>query len=245
MRLIYLQIFFLTIGTACSQTDCGKYSDNYIPKDLNDALKYLTCTWTDKDKKDFKSKDEKLAVSELHMGTGQGIRNGWELWQHKNSLYHYFESKGIFHPDDISSIILTSFHRQLNNREIDLDGQVKRYLDYWNKAKEDEDKWKEGNRKKYDAFKVGDSVKMNFSLRTDEGKDRLYLGRNDLDFNENGNCVVTGIISDKKNSDLDFILLIEVKDICGRNEIQYGAEDKLVVGKTFEYNIAFHNIERL
>src|SRR5690606_13869140 len=110
----------------CSQADCGKYSDDYIPKDLNDALEYLTCTWTDKDKEDFKSKDEKIAVSELHMGTGQGIRNGWGLWQRKNSLYHYFKSKGVFHPDDISSIILTSFHRQLNNKEIDLDGQVKR-----------------------------------------------------------------------------------------------------------------------
>ena len=133
----------------------------------------------------------------------------------------------------------------MNNKEIDLDGQVKKYVEYWAKAKEEENEWRNTAKKKFDTFDIEDSVKMNFSLRTEDGKDRVYLGSNEVEFSENGNCVIKGIVRSKKIEDLSFILVIEVTDICGRDKVQYGVENSLVVGKTFEYNISFHNIERI
>jgi len=105
MRLCYLLTFLLTIGTAYSQNNCGKYPNEYIPKNLNDALSYMDCVRTDKEKEEFKNKTESDAVADAHFAAGQEIRNGWDLWKGKNSLYRQFSSRGIKHPDDISSII--------------------------------------------------------------------------------------------------------------------------------------------
>lgn len=48
-----------------------------------------------------------------------------------NDLYKWFAAKGIFHADDMSGIIFTSFERRLRNEPIDLDGQIEFYKNYW------------------------------------------------------------------------------------------------------------------
>ena len=74
MRLIYLKIFLLTTWTAFSQVNCDKYSTDYVPKNLTEAVNYLDCVWPVKDKKEFKSKNENDATAELHMGTGRSMK---------------------------------------------------------------------------------------------------------------------------------------------------------------------------
>ena len=64
------------------------------------------------------------------------MRNDWGLWG-GSPLARYFNRLGVFHPDDISGIILTSFWRHLNGRPIKLDEQVKHYQDYWKKIEEE------------------------------------------------------------------------------------------------------------
>ncbi|UYN87580.1 MAG: hypothetical protein KIT51_04795 [Cyclobacteriaceae bacterium] len=178
MRLFYLQIFLLTAVAAFAQTDCDKYQDDYTPKDLDDALNFLDCKWSDSDKETFKSKDERDAVSELHFGTGLAIRNSWGLWKGGNSLTRYFNSKGIFHPDDISSIILTSFHRQLNNKDIELENQIKYYKDYWAEArksqKEIDNEIKIQTKTEYETFKIGDTVKIAYKINLNSGAVYAY-----------------------------------------------------------------------
>ena len=51
----------------------------------------------------------------------------------QSKLSRFFKSKGSFYPDDMSSIILTSFHRELNNKPINLDRQVSHYKEHWSK----------------------------------------------------------------------------------------------------------------
>lgn len=62
------------------------------------------------------------------------MRNNWSLWG-DSGLSKWFKSIGIFHADDMSSIILDSLVRSLKDEPIDLDGQVKFYQDYWKKMK--------------------------------------------------------------------------------------------------------------
>jgi hypothetical protein len=257
MRLIYLQIFLLTIGTAFSQNNCDNYKDidDYVPKDLNDALNYLNCTWSTKDKEEFKSKDEGDAVSELHMGTGQGIRNGWGLWEGKNSLYRSFKSKGIFHPDDISSIILTSFHRQLNNKDIRLEEQINEYKDYWEKAKREgtieANKKKQTDKLEFQKYTIGDTVSMRFAQGNCGECLLLYKVQNENEpapWRENEKtCIVKGIVRGKKLiKKYNYILVIEATDICGKKMAYHGdgEKDNLVVGKKFNYNISHFNITK-
>ena len=75
------------------------------------------------------------SMSAYHHTTGRGIRNNWGLWSGDSALAKWFKSIGIFHPDDMSGIIMDSFQRFLHGKPIELDAQVKFYQDYWAKMK--------------------------------------------------------------------------------------------------------------
>ena len=58
------------------------------------------------------------------------MRNNWGLWK-GSRLSEYFHKMGVFHPDDMSGIILTSYYRRLRNEPLQVDAQVKYCQDYW------------------------------------------------------------------------------------------------------------------
>lgn len=110
----------------------------YIPKDLEDCFKELDKMLTPAFRKDFKTGSEER-TNGYHMGLGTWLRNNWGLWKGLR-LGKWFNKQGIFHPDDMSGIILTSYWRKLNRKPIELKTQVKEYQDYWKKANEDQKK---------------------------------------------------------------------------------------------------------
>jgi len=83
----------------------------------------------------FKSTDEDSVIGRYHSNIGMHLRNLWKLWE-KSALKDYFEKMGIFHPDDMSGIILLSFHRHLNSKPIELEKQIEFYKEYWKKGDE-------------------------------------------------------------------------------------------------------------
>ena len=100
-----------------------------VPKNLEecyDALNHMNIPDRDSWLKD----DEKTAMAWAHHGLGMWLRNNWDLWAVKNSpfwedtLPGYFNNMGIKHPDDMSSIILTSYHRHMNGKDIELEKQI-------------------------------------------------------------------------------------------------------------------------
>ena len=95
-----------------------------LPKDLVEAIIALL---NFKNVEFFKIGDPVL----YHSGTGQWIRNNWGLWDEDSELSQFFHSIDIHHADDMSAIILTTTHRILNRKPIDLKGQVERYIAYW------------------------------------------------------------------------------------------------------------------
>jgi hypothetical protein len=124
----FVYLTFLLFSTqAFSQTDKklkGK------PTTLEETYLYLNQMFDDTEKFGFMTLPEDVATSRLHRGFGMWIRNNWGLWRN-SKLKHYFLDKGVGHPDDMSGIILTSYHRFLNNKPIDLDGQIKKYQDFY------------------------------------------------------------------------------------------------------------------
>jgi hypothetical protein len=241
-----LPILLFCFSTAYSQSNCDSYSKYYIPDDLNEALTYLDCKWTEKDKEEFRNQPEEQAVTSMHFGTGLSIRNGWDLWKGKNYLVQYFYTIGIFHPDDMSSIILTSFHRQLNKKDIDLDGQVKHYKDYWYKSKNEQlAKDKEQKKKseiEFKTFKMGDSVKIAYKLSASNGPVFAHRIQKYPDLNEQPNCFVKGIVKGKKVKKRKYYLLtILVTDICGYKEA-YRFKGKIIVGQEYQFNIGSYKV---
>lgn len=104
----------------------------YIPKDLEDCFSQLNSFWNDSVKLSIKTMKEDEFVAESHFGIGMWMRNNWGLWS-SSRLSSYFSDLYVFHPDDMSGIILRSYHRKLNNREIKLEEQIRLYQEYWEK----------------------------------------------------------------------------------------------------------------
>ncbi len=89
----------------------------------------------DTTKEQIRAMTEDEFTGRSHMGMGMWIRNNWGLWK-GGALHDYFVSIGIFHPDDMSGIILTSYYRQLKGQDRELEKQVKGYQDYWKATSE-------------------------------------------------------------------------------------------------------------
>ena len=193
----------LAIGfISCTpEMDCDKYPSDYIPENLNEALNYLDCNWQEQEKKKFSEKSEDEAISESHLGIGLGIRNSWGLWKEgEKKLVQYFDSLGIFHPDDISSIILTSYHRKLNNKEIDLEGQIQYYVDYWAPIQEHEKLETERAISSYKKYNIGDTIKFYIEVQNFDNDEIGVVGIGpDLDwsFNPDKDLKIEGVILEK------------------------------------------------
>lgn len=102
----------------------------YIPVDLEDSFVQLDQLLSPEDIDTLKSKQSEDDLYVYHFGLGLWMRNNWGLWR-GSRLNKYFNELGIFHPDDISGIILDSYWRRLNNLPIKLEEQIKYYQDYW------------------------------------------------------------------------------------------------------------------
>jgi len=104
--------------------------NEYIPKNLEDAIETIDSKLSNDLKSDIIHMTEDDFILESHFGIGLTmIRNGWSLWG-KSRLFFFFEKKGINHPDDMSSIILTSYYRNLTGKPIRFDDQIIKIKDY-------------------------------------------------------------------------------------------------------------------
>ena len=112
----------------------------YIPKDLEDCFVQIDRMMNDSLRTEFKKISEEDFTGKTHFGLGIWMRNNWSLWG-GSRLSKYFNEKEIYHPDDMSGIILTSYHRKLTDKKIDLESQISYYKTYWKVAEEPKKKY--------------------------------------------------------------------------------------------------------
>ena len=111
------------------------------PVNLDEAVFQLTKNLPDTTQQWFLSMTEMEFIGNTHMGLGLWIRNNWGLWR-GGKLAKYFKSMGIFHPDDMSGIILRCYYRQLHNQDWELEEQIKVCQNYWKGTQEHHHKMK-------------------------------------------------------------------------------------------------------
>jgi hypothetical protein len=93
----------------------------FIPADLNSCFVELDRLLNDTTKQEIKNKNDSFElIGEYHMGLGRWLRNNWELWG-GSRLQVYFHDRQIFHPDEMSSMILESYAKYLNGKTFDSD----------------------------------------------------------------------------------------------------------------------------
>jgi hypothetical protein len=170
MTLLRLIILFICLHTL---TSCK--SQLTFPKNLDEAVLYFQQHWTKAELDSFKNKPEGDAVTELHFGAGTWIRNNWIHSDRDTALRNYFNRLGIYAPDDISSIILTSLHRTLNKKSIDLDKQIETFKAYWQPIIDCNKKQKIQAVSNYNKFKEGDKVTIFMPIDTAGGNRNAFL----------------------------------------------------------------------
>jgi len=103
------------------------------PNTLEEAVERLKIDFKDnEDVKTWIKLPEAKATGLAHFGIGMWIRNNWGLWMEGHPLQLYFRTVlEIWHADDMSSIILTCFHREMNGKIWELERQVEKYKKFW------------------------------------------------------------------------------------------------------------------
>lgn len=122
--------------------DTSTHNGIYVPKNLEDCHKELD-RGLSRSAKHLLAADpntlttrQKDALFELgHFGLGMWMRNNWGLWQ-EGPLAKYFNELGIYHPDDMSGIIMESYIAKLRGEGYDIDGAISAYHRYWQQVKE-------------------------------------------------------------------------------------------------------------
>ncbi|NUY82685.1 hypothetical protein HUK80_17415 [Flavobacterium sp. MAH-1] len=128
MRHLLIFVFIIFSLQSYAQDE-----DVYIPKNLEDSFRELDKMLPQSYKDSIKLLSEDDFSGGAHFGLGIWMRNNWEFWK-GSRLSRYFNNKGIKHPDDMSGIILDSYHRYLNNQDIKLDEQILSHKEYWKGA---------------------------------------------------------------------------------------------------------------
>lgn len=147
-------------------------SDKVVPIGLRSTIKEIDKNLNDTVKYDFKITPERIATTKHHFGLGRGLRNEKGLWS-GSLLQTYFKLNGIKHADDMSSIILETYHRKLNDKPIRFREQKKYYKEYWKVAQLEGEafkKWWDTNNSKTELDSLKQIYFSNFS------KDRKILG---------------------------------------------------------------------
>lgn len=124
------------------------------PKTLEECFEILDSFLQDKEQ--FKNSPEENVMGVCHMSLGLWLRNNWYLWwseelrdkvtksnhsklpmekidypQEMPELVKWFRDKGLKHADDMSGVIIISYHRKLNDKPLDVDKQILKSINYY------------------------------------------------------------------------------------------------------------------
>ncbi len=106
---------------------------DYKPKNFNECLLQLDTLINDSLKQWIICLPDGRFGNIVHHSFGMYLRNNWGLWGETELAKNLYEM-GIFHPDDMSAIILDSYQRKLKGEELKLEEQLKYYQDFWRES---------------------------------------------------------------------------------------------------------------
>lgn len=186
----------------------------YIPKDLPDCFKQIDSFWDDSTKIMVKNWTEDEFIGNAHFGFGMWMRNNWQLWG-GSRLSIYFNEMGVFHPDDMSGIILRTYHRYLNNQDTELKKLIRKYDSYWTeREKENQKRYREKyeeNKEEFNELQIGDSLEYMYNFG--------YTSREQENSWIEDSCIVAGILIGKHESEL--LIRVQVTETCDKKGIIY------------------------
>jgi len=218
MNIRFFPILFLIFTLlSCNEQD-------KIPKELKTSFEYLDKNWDEKEIEIFKniSENDSTMSRNYHFSIGINLRNNLLRHNEKSeNITKFFDSIGIHHYDDMSAIILTSYHRHLNKENIGLQSQVNKYMEYWNPIIECNKNLKIKAVELYNKYKIGDTLIIKMPVSENNSVvDYPCPSRNlQWEFDESKDLSISGIITDKYNINSETNVFFTVK-ILTKNHLE-------------------------
>ncbi len=142
MKVKAIIIILLSLHSLLSSA-YGKDLDDYpIPRNINGCIKLLDKTMSADDKELIKTlPEDSFCNHEEFTYPHMDFYHHWiQTDERPSRLVKYFERKGFYNYGEIYETILVSYHRYLNNQEIDLEKQNERFTERRKIRKEEQDK---------------------------------------------------------------------------------------------------------
>lgn len=179
----------------------------YIPRDIEDSFKQLDLLVNDSTKQIVKKLSEKEFLANAHLGFGTWLRNNWQLWA-GSRLSKFFNDQGIYNAEDMSGILLTSYHRKLNHQTIKLHEQIEEYKVYWANLNKLE---QEKKIKDFAGYAIGDTVLYKYPKGFSSNKQEKKY--------EDDVCIARGVVLEK--NDIEFSLKVLLLNACANRGIVF------------------------
>lgn len=107
----------------------------YIPKDLTDAFAQLNELMVPETRQRFKGMSEE-ELPKMNTTLGNWIRVNWGFYE-GSRITAYLNRYNVSWPEDMSELIIITYHRYLNNKPLDMKALVDHYsekkFNYWQK----------------------------------------------------------------------------------------------------------------
>lgn len=135
-------IFLLSLLPLLSSAYEKRLADYPIPRNINGCFRILDKTIEPEDKELVKAlHEDSICNHEEFTYPHMDFYHHWiQTDERPSRLVKYFERKGFYNYDEIYETILVSYHRYLNNQEIDLEKQNERFTERRKIRKEEQDK---------------------------------------------------------------------------------------------------------
>ena len=117
------------------RTKQKKLDGMYIPMDLYDCFRVLDQQMSETAKEQFKSYSDEEVDRKTHGTLGFWMEHKWSISE-GSRLTEYFRKMGVPHYDYMIGIIIQSYHRHLNGKDLKVREQVDRFKAMWEKKQQ-------------------------------------------------------------------------------------------------------------
>lgn len=140
MRILFLLMAFFFFSGLAAQDPPSTYKEFekqykknirktridgvYIPKDLDDAFSQLAKRSEPEALASFKHAPEDLVAKKLHFSLGRWMMHNWNF-EEGSRISHYLQELGLRNNDDKAQFLIVSFHRHLNEIDLEVEKHVK------------------------------------------------------------------------------------------------------------------------
>lgn len=142
MKTKNIIIILLSLHSLLSSAYEKRLADYPIPRNIKGCIKLLDKTMSADEKELIRTlPEDSICKHEKFTYRKMGFFSTWiQIEKRPSRLEKYFDRKGFYNYDEIYETILVSYHRYLNNQEIDLEKQNERFTERRKIREEEQDK---------------------------------------------------------------------------------------------------------